>query len=365
MTDPLPQENNAEPVITNEVPVAANNNNPQPPAPAEKKKCLSTTFNLVSMGLGFAATALTKTLVAQAMIASCPAWGILIATSCAVGLLTTAINHEKNRYKEKNTDGTAPAYFSKQNLKDIFNGQNARALFSKKNGLAAAKSTAFALLGGALFLGFHEGTFQHAFHSVFGGADIAVSPSVETIPTVTPSVEQTAAAPIALPVEVPVEAPTPPVAAAPVEVLPVYCPSPMENFSSLIEGHDVSDRVQDAMHRAASANARVAAQGAKDLAYFAFNGFDGVPKDPTVALHLFQQAADAGNVQAQIDLLYTQFHGLGGVTANPQAAVEAMQQIRSPRAAEFVAEWTGHAAKAVHGGAFDSKAILQGVKFCP
>jgi hypothetical protein len=144
----------------------------------------------------------------------------------------------------------------------------------------------------------------------------------------------------------------------------IPCPSPMESFAGLIDGHTVSERVTDAMNRAASDSAKVAAQGTKDLAYFAFNGFDGVPKDPSVAAGLFQQAAEAGNVQAKIDLLYMQFHGLGGVTANPDAALSAMNDIATPRAEMFVQQWGG-AEKITERVAFDAKAILAGVKLCP
>jgi len=284
---------------------------------SKKKKILCAVFN---MAVGAGLTALTKTAIVGAMI-TCPPMAVLLATSVATGLVMTALCHEGKRRAAKKATGNAPAFFSKKNAKSFFNKQNAKVF---------ATSGLFSFIGGALFLGFQTGVIQDGLQKIFGStpAPAAVLP-------------------------VPVDIPAP-------------CPSTMENFASVIKDHPVSDRVQDALQRADSANPHVAAQGAKDLGYFAFNGLDGVPKDATVALELFQKAADGGNAQAKIDLLYAQFHGLGGVQANQQAAFDAMRQIRSPRADWFVQQWTEHAGKTAGDAAqaFDSKSILQGVKFC-
>lgn len=326
----------------------ANNNDPQPPAPVEppkvskKAKVLSAIFN---MAAGATATMSAKALVTTAMM-GCPPLAILLASSLAVGAVMTVACHEGQRRKLKKENGGAPDCFSKQNMKELF--------CNKARGKTFLKSSLFALAGGALFLGFSEGIIQDGISKIFDWgtpAPVDVTPSahapVAAMPVeVTPTVETI----------VPVEA---------IPVTPAPCVSPLEHLTDTLKDHVVSDRVQNALERAHSVNPHVAAQATKDLAYFAFNGLDGVPKDAGVALELFQKAAEAGNVQAKIDLLYMQFHGLSGITANPQAAVEAMQEIPSPRAALFVEKWAAmgqHATDRV--GGFDAKAILQGVKLC-
>jgi TPR repeat protein len=107
----------------------------------------------------------------------------------------------------------------------------------------------------------------------------------------------------------------------------------------------------------------VHAQGLKDLAYYAQNGFGGVPKDHTVALELFKQSADLGNVQSKVDMLYLQHYGLDGIHADKAASASAMKSLasHSHRATEFVKDW--HAAgKAVVPTQFNSGTILQGMK---
>lgn len=324
-----PDEKNDVPAVVPAVeetvavaPAAANNNEPKPPVPAtisKKRKVLAAIFNM-AVGAGLAAVA--KTAVVSAMI-GCPPLAIVLATSFAVGAVMTGMCHEGKRRAAKKAGAAAPDFFSKQNARSFFNRQNAKVF---------AKSTLFSFIGGALFLGFHEGVIQDAFHKLFGSHAAAAA--------------------------------APPVIAVPVDV-PPPCPTPAEDFANLIKDHHVSARVQDALHRAASTNAHVAAQGTKDLAFFSFNGFDGVPKNPHVALELLQKAADAGNHQAQVDLLYTQYHGLAGVHANPQAAFNVMQDVHNPRATWFVERWASHFGKHAAHQAFDSKSILQGIKFCP
>ncbi len=322
--------------------VVANSNDPQAAKPtpiSKKKKILSAIFN---MAVGAVATMGAKALVTTAMI-GCPPLALLLMTSFAVGATMTMVCHEGQRRKAKKENGNAPDFFSKQNMKNLF--------CSKASAKVFVKSSLFACIGGALVLGFQEGIIQEGLGKLFGS-----SPAPAVIPAI-----------VSLPID------PAPIDAAPVELPPVVdvapvvapCLSPVEHFMDAIKDRAVSDRVADAMDRVSSANPRVAAQGAKDLAYFAFNGFGGVPKDPAMALELFQKAADAGNVQAKIDLLYMQFHGLAGVPADPQAAVEAMQEIKSPRAGLFVEKWAAmgqHVTDKVVG--FDSKAILHGVKLC-
>lgn len=318
-------------------PAAANGNQPltaiggaaQEDTPKKKygwgKKALSITFNIAA---GAAAAAAAKAVVAVPMaMMSAPAVATLLVSSFAVGAAMTVMCHAGQTYSAKKKGVEGPKFWTKQN-RNVF-----------------LKSSGFALIGGALFMGFGEvmDKFFAPTPDATPAAPVEVKPEPAVIATPDPApvVEQAVAVPV-----------------------PVPCPTPMESFSALIDGHSVSERVTDAIARAGSDNARVAAQGAKDLAFFAFNGFDGVPKDPTVAAGLFQQAAEAGNVQAKIDLLYMQFHGLGGVTANPPAALSAMNDIGTPRAEMFVQQWGG-ADKITERVAFDAKAILSSVKLCP
>jgi hypothetical protein len=291
------------------------------------KKALSITFNIAA---GAAAAAAAKAIVAVPMaLMSAPAVATLLVSSIAVGAAMTVMCHAGQTYSAKKKGAEGPKFWTKQNRNTFL------------------KSSGFALIGGALFMGFGDALMD----KFFGPSTDATPAPVEVKP------EPVVTAPIE-------PVPEPVIEEAVVAPIVAPCPTPMESFSTLIDGHTVSDRVTDAIARAGSDNARVAAQGAKDLAFFAFNGFDGVPKDPSVAAGLFQQAAEAGNVQAKVDLLYMQYHGLGGVTANPSAAISAMSDIGTPRAEMFVQQWGG-ADKITERVAFDAKAILSGVKLCP
>jgi hypothetical protein len=295
------------------------------------KKALSITFNIAA---GAAAAAAAKAIVAVPMVMmSAPALATLLVSSVAVGAAMTVMCHAGQTYSAKKKGTEGPKFWTKQNRNTFL------------------KSSGFALIGGALFMGFGDALMD----KFFGPAPEATPAPVEVKPE--PVV-------IAPPEPMPEPLPEPVIEEAAAAPVVAPCPTPMESFSALIDGHTVSDRVTDAMARAGSESARVAAQGAKDLAFFAFNGFDGVPKDPSVAAGLFQQAAEAGNVQAKVDLLYMQYHGLGGVTANPSAAISAMSDIGTPRAEMFVQQWGG-ADKITERVAFDAKAILSGVRLCP
>lgn len=268
------------------------------------KKALSIAFNIAA---GAAVTAAAKTAVVATMTwATAPALATLLISSFAVGAAATTFSHAMQTRAAKKSGAAGPKFWSRRNAKTF------------------ATSSGLALIGGALFLGFNEGIFGKIFGSAPAEA-AAPAPVAEAIPVAAP------------------------------------CPTPMQSFAALIDGHTVSDRVTDALARAESTNARVAAQGVKDLAFFANNGFDGVPKDGGVALDLFRQAAEAGNTQAKIDLLYMQYHGLNGIDANPDAARAAMNDINTARAAMFVENWGG-ADKVTEAVSFDAKTILQNVK---
>lgn len=342
MTDPIQkteptvstEDNGGTPPVTAPAASIGNDNKPaagEGPAPTQGKhrKYLMIAFNIAA---GAGVTAAAKMAAASLMTWACaPALATLVVSSLAVGTAMTVFCHLGQRRAAKKNGTAAPEFFAKANAK-IF-----------------AKSSFFALVGGALFLGFDDAV-QQCIGSTPAQADLpppAVVPVEQPAPVVTPIAEP------------------PAIEAAPVPA--VTCAPVLERAADALKDHAVSDRVQDALDRASSTNARVAAQGAKDLAFFAFNGFDGVPKDPTLALELFQKAAESGNAQAQIDLLYMQFHGIAGVPADPQHALAAMENMKGPRAAMFVEEWSKITqVPAGTSSTFDAKAILQGVKMgCP
>ncbi len=340
-------------------PVNDNTEEAAPAAAAPKSRLhgfLKGAFNVVSgMAMGAAVSAVAKTAAVVGMtIAGAPAWATILGSGVAVGIGSTLLHDALERRKLKKGGAELPAYFSLAHGKE---------LLSKKNLKVFGLSTTFAIAGSALFMGLHSGAIQNFFG--FGPDAPAVPPvvvpPVET--AVVPPVETVVAPPvetvIAPPVETAVLPPVETIVAAPV------CVSPADQFANLIAGHDVSSRVTDAIARSASTNAHVAAQGAKDLAFFAVNGFDGVPKDPHVAVELFKQAAEAGNMQAKVDLLYMQYHGLGGVPADKASALGAMQDMKGARAAMFVQEW-GHGAKNLVHVKFDTTTILKGMAVgCP
>lgn len=341
---PAAEEKSAPPVPPADKPAADTTG--ATAAPEEKKHhrgFLSKAFNFAaSMAAGAAVTAVAKTAAVVGMtVAGAPAWATLVAAGFAVGLGATLYHDLRERHAQKKEG---------QTLSDYFSVAHGKELVSKKNLKVFGISTVAAMVGSALVLGFHEGVFQNLWDKVWGGP--AVQPPVENV--VVPPVVVAAPEPLVAP---PVET----VVAPP----PVACLTPMEQFSNLVQGEEVSSRVTDAMTRAASTSPAVAAQGAKDLAFFAFNGFDGVPKNPEVAVELFKQAADAGNLQAKVDLVYMQYHGLGGVAADKAAALSTMNTLPGARAAMFVEAWGG-AAKAVPGAVFSTDSILKGMTVgCP
>lgn len=310
------------------------------PGISRKKKILSAVFN---MAAGAAVTGAAKMAVVAAMSwTAAPAVATLLVSSLAVGVASASFCHLGQVRAAKKNGTLAPKFWSKATAK------------------TALKSSGFALVGGALFLGFGE----HIIQNFFGFGHHAATAPVVAAPVVAPHV----AAPLPVEHAAPVVA-APPVSVehvAPVVAAPVHCPTPGEQFADLIKGHHVSAQVQDALHRAASSNAHVAAQGAKDLGFYAQNGIGGVPKDPHVALELFKQAADAGNAQARVDMLYLQHWGLDSVTGDKSASLSAMKDIaHNARATHFVEQWGG-AGKTLPHVDFNSDTILKGVKLaCP
>jgi len=319
---PETNKKNTTPANNNEFKTVQNSTEATPVKKKKRGKFLSIAFNIAA---GAGAAMATKAFVVSMMM-TCTPLSVLLVSSLAVGAAMTLVKHGQHRYQASKNKTEFNKFFTKKTAKDF------------------ATSSAFALVGGAIFMGFQLDSFKDLFQPIHS----AVAPVLPADTTV----NNVAHVP-AVPVEV---AHTAPITA------PVVCISPLEEFAHNIDASHVSERVSDAMTRAASSNVHVAAQGTKDLAYFTFNGFDGVPKDQNLALELFQKAADAGNLQAKTDLLYAQFHGLAHVVTNPQHAANVMQNIETPKAESFTKAWNSMGYSPQEGAnAFNSKEILTGI----
>lgn len=101
--------------------------------------------------------------------------------------------------------------------------------------------------------------------------------TIRSVPQLHPAAEVTTTAPAAAPVPVEVAAPT---------AMPAP-PTPEANASNLI-----------------AKNGLRTPQQIKDYAYTLLNGKNGVPADPDVAIALYKEAAQMGNLQARADLAY-------------------------------------------------------------
>jgi hypothetical protein len=328
MTDPVqnptpennPPENNAPENVS---PADVSNDNAATAAPAKTsrmKGLLKAVFNMNSlrdMAAGAAVTAIARTTVISiATWAAAPAAATLIFSALAVGAATAIYTHVKENKKAEHKED----------------------LLSRKNMKRFLKSSAFALVGGALFLGFTEGVFGNWANGV--KEFFAAAPKAEIPPA---------------PVEVIPEPVV--VAAAP------PCLTATEAFADSVKDIEVSDRVNDAINKLSSTRPSVAAQAAKDLAYYSFNGLDGVPKNESLALELYAKAADAGSLQARTDLAYIQYHGLAGVNASPAEAFKAVSNIETHQALVLTEEWRNAAGgsgfeAAQPGAKFDAQAIV-------
>ena len=266
---------------------------PTSTTPAKGQSKFRRAFNIAAnIGVGAAATFATKLAVgALAASFAVPALATLLISSIAVGAAATIVCHlMQNRALKKR-------------------GEDTKKFFSKKNAFVFATSGGFALIGGALFLGFEEqikGFFSSTYTAVSdfvaGKPDVAVVPVVETAVAVVPTLE--------------------------------------DKIAGVVSQANVSSEVKEALARSASANPAVAAQGTKDLAFYAFNGVDGMPKDQTLAVELFNKAAAAGNVQAKVDVAFIQYHGLAGVAADKAAALASVSDLHTAKAEMFTKAWS-------------------------
>lgn len=266
------------------------------------ERALKIAFN-VAAGMAVAASAkiATVSLIGLAWTAA-PAFASLALSAVAVGAAMTVYEHAKARRSAKKAGlEDMPKFFTRRNLKTF------------------GISGSFALAGGLIFMG-----ADYFFSSKQAVAEVAVKA----------------------------------VAPAPV------CPTGVEQFSQAVAETKVTTAVQNAMERAGSSVAEVAAQGKKDLGYYIFNGFGGVAENKAVALQLLKDAAEAGNVQAKVDLLYAQYHGLGGLAADPKGAAAAMAAIDTPAAEKFTEAWAKTAGAAAQEAKFSTESIFKGMKLC-
>lgn len=103
----------------------------------------------------------------------------------------------------------------------------------------------------------------------------------------------------------------------------------LDNVRRLLEGNHLAPSVQDALHRAASDNARISAQGFKDLAHAVANGVGGAPRDATIGYMLAAEALkiNPDNAQAALLTAYHEVHGLGAAPDNLAGAYEKATQV--------------------------------------
>ena len=293
------------------------------PAPKKSRKWLTGAFNIAS---GMAVSLAVKTLVVTCAATVAAPTATVFIGAAAAGLATSYLRHTLENYQL----GKA----GEEKVKFTF----------KK----AAMGAGFGMLGAGLIQGldhFAPDLVSNAISSIKSFFGFGPAACIEA-PAAAPVIADVQ--PVAAPVEpvAPVEAaaPTSPEAIQLAETA-VTAPEPtsLDCAKLLAENPAVSDRVHDAIERTTATNVKTSAQGLKDLGFFLYNGLDGMPKDPCLAVKLLKEAAELGNVQAQVDLAYIEYHGnaAAGVVANPEAALEKMQGIKTGAARQFVAQWTG------------------------
>lgn len=277
----------------------------KPPA-----KWLSQTFNAVAkIGLGAAVGLGVKTAVLTvAATASAPALAIAGIAALAGGLSSLAASVVKHSY---------------ENRQLVKAGQDTLRYDWKKKGTLAFGLGA---LGGGVFSYFSD-TISSALGDVFDyfkTPDFATNPLAEIAPSAAPEI-------------------------LPAPAAAMSGPCLADDVQKLVNTDGTSDTVKDAATRACSGNARVAAQGTKDLGFHMLNGV-GVEKAPALGVAQLTKAAEAGNIQAIRDMAYLQFHGISGVEKNVEAALEKMETVvktdKTGLAKRLMDQWTSSAPSA-------------------
>lgn len=286
--------------------------------PAKKKGFLRTAFTAAAeIGAGAAIMWSIKacTAAACASLVATPAIGI-VTSALVVGALSPLVRY-----------GIKLAMTSKKER------ANVEKLTLKKYFRQAAMSTAFGAVGAGLNYYFDDITafVKDTFSSGnVPTVDKQTATGVITQPA-TPSVTepQTLAASPTPATEAPAASAPPDTEAAAPAPEPTAPLTSLERMQELANNPDVSDKVKAVLERVDSPNKRVSAQAIKDLGYFAYNGLGGVPKDQSLAVELFKQAAEAGNMQAKIDLALMEFHGnpAAGVPRDVEGSLEKLEEL--------------------------------------
>lgn len=316
---------------TNNTPNAADADTGATPAPAVPKKpnkWLTAAFNIAS---GAAVSLAMKTTVL-----ACTASFLAPAVSIGVAAVAAGV---ASGYARHYFENRALVKAGQEPVKFTFK----KAAFSGALGLAGAGLAA----AGTEALGRFAPDFMSGLKNFFGFSAPLCAP--ETLSTVEPE----AAGPVLDLIPAPETVDTAPVVEDVVDEVTAEedcppcepAPSAIDCVTELAKEEGVSARVHDAISRAGSDNPRISAQGVKDLGYFLFNGFDGLPKDPCLAVQLLKEAAENGNIQAKVDLAYLEYHGnaAAGITADPDAALAKMKELGTAKARWFVEQWTGTA----------------------
>ena len=301
------------------------------PAPVAKKqkKWLTAAFNLAS-GMAVSLAVKTAVVTCAATIAS-PAATIFIGAAAA-GVATSYLRHAIQNYHRERA--------GEERLK-----------FTYKK---AAFGACFGMLGAGIITGldhFAPDLVSNSISSIknfFGFSSPVTCPDPQPVPdNMLPAMDEQV-------VPKPATVETTQTLETEIDCPPCEpAPSAIDCVTELAKAEGVSDRVHDAISRAASGNARVSAQGVKDLGYFLFNGFDGMPKDPCLAVQLLKEAAENGNIQAKVDLAYIEYHGnaAAGIAADQDAALAKMKELGTAKARWFVEQWTGTSADSVPASA--------------
>lgn len=277
------------------------------PAETPRKGFLRSLFNrqsLTSLGIGFAFGMAARAAVgAGAVVIAAPALVVAIGAGAIGGVASSLAVH---------------AY---QNKKRNDRGEETESYTFKKLAVAAV----FGMIGGGVadFVSNLLDTTSSAVNTAAPSAgDVTPEPTGNTPP-----------------------APVQPDPADAVAVPPVHGPCLPADVQTLLNAEGVSDTVHNAAERACSDNARIAAQGTKDLGYHLYNGI-GIAKEQAAGYQLLLDAARSGNVQAVRDSAFILFHGNPaiGVAADPKAALEMMEMVvdkdKSGLARHLLQEWT-------------------------
>lgn len=286
---------------------------------ARQKGFLKTAFTRAAeIGAGAAVMWVIKacTAAACASLLAAPATGIIIS-AVVVGTMSPLVRH-----------GVKLAMASKEDRANI------EKLTMKKYLKQAAISTAFGAAGAGVHYYFDD-ISSYLKDIFFKGSALpvvnhtmtgAITPPVAEPQAPALNAPATPAAPEITTSAAPEAEPASP-AATPEPAAPAL--SSLERMQELGKNSNVSDKVKAVLERVDSPNKRVSAQAIKDLGYFAYNGLGGVPKDQSLAVELFKQAAEAGNIQAKIDLAAMEFHGnpAAGVPRNVEGSLEKLEEL--------------------------------------